>query len=165
MSDRAVTSQPQLRSSLIADAAESAGPRVSAAVKHAGSAPFALLDAAKPARRPPDLPIADLLRECHLTAEAVRDITPDVLDGRLRALAVALTGADRLRRALVASALKNTAQLPAAIVTAAFDTRDNEAEQTARSRSRSRTTSPRRSPSTGRPCSTRPRRSSGAMWS
>jgi hypothetical protein len=35
-------------------------------VKHAASAPFARLDAAKPARRSPDLPIADLLRECHL---------------------------------------------------------------------------------------------------
>src|SRR5580692_11157507 len=105
MSERAVASQPALQSSPIADAA------------------------AKLARRPPDRPIADLLRECHLTAEAVRDITPDVLDGRLRALVAALTGADRLRRALVASALKNTAKLPAAIVTAALDTHNHEPEQ------------------------------------
>jgi hypothetical protein len=84
-----------------------------------------------PSRRSPDLPIADLLRECHLTAEAVHNITLDVLDGRLRELAVALAGADRLRRALVASALKNTAKLPAAIVTAALETHNHEAEQTA----------------------------------
>src|SRR5436190_1354184 len=56
--------------------------------------------AAKPGRRSQDPPIADLLNEFHLTAEAVHDITPDVLDGRLRALAGALAGADRLRRAL-----------------------------------------------------------------
>jgi putative DNA primase/helicase len=128
-----VTTQPRLRSSLIADATESASPRVLASANHAASASFARLDAAKPARRSPDVPIADLLRECHLTAEAVRDITPDVLDGRLRALAVAITGADRLRRALVAAELKHTAKVPAAIVTAALDTRDHEAEQTARS--------------------------------
>jgi hypothetical protein len=108
MSERAVASQPAVQSSPTADAA------------------------AKPARRPPDRPIADLLRECHLTTEAVRDITPDVLDGRLRELAVALTGADRLRRALVAVALKNTAKLPGAIITAALDTRSHEPEQTAR---------------------------------
>ena len=52
-------------------------------------------DAAKPARRSHDLPIADLLSELHLTAEAVRDITPDVLDGRLRALAAALDVRDQ----------------------------------------------------------------------
>src|SRR5229473_8522885 len=121
MSERAVASQPQVESSPIADATESTSPRVLAAVKHAASAPFARLDAAKPARRSPDLPIADLLRESRLTAEAVRDITPDVLDGRLRALATALTGADRLRRALVASELKKTAKVPAAIVNAALD--------------------------------------------
>lgn len=99
--------------------------------KYADAALFALLDAAKPARRSQDLPIADLLSEFHLTAEAVRDITPDVLDGRLRALGVALTGADRLRKALVAAELKKTAKLPAAIVTAAFDTRDDEPDKTA----------------------------------
>jgi len=44
----------------------------------------------------------------------------------------ALAGADRLRRALVASALRNTAKLPAAIVTAALDSHDHEPEQTAR---------------------------------
>src|SRR5579864_7999002 len=131
MSERAVASQPQVQSSLIADATESTSPRVLVSVKHAASAPFARLDAAKPARRSPNLPVADLLRECHLTAEAVRDITPDVLEGRLRELATALNGADRLRRALVASALKNTAKLPAAIVTAALDRHNHEPEQPA----------------------------------
>lgn len=98
--------------------------------EHGDAALFALLDAAKPARRPQDLPIADLLGEFRLTAEAVRDITPDVLDGRLRGLAVALTGADRLRRALVADELKKSAKLPAAIVTAALDMRDDGPEKT-----------------------------------
>jgi hypothetical protein len=91
-----------------------------------------VLDATNPARRSPDLTIADLLSELHLTAEAVRDITPDVLDGRLRALAVTLTGADRLRRALVAAELKRTAKLPAAIVSAALETRDHEPDKTTR---------------------------------
>src|ERR1700730_2669086 len=97
MSERLVASQPPVQSSLIADATESATQRALVSVKQAASASFARLDAAKPARRSPDLPIADLLRECYLTAEAVRDITPDVLDGRLRALAGAVTGADPLR--------------------------------------------------------------------
>jgi putative DNA primase/helicase len=52
-----------------------------------------------------------------------------MLGGRLRALVVALTGADRLRRALVAAELKKTAKIPAAVVIAAFDTRADEIEK------------------------------------
>lgn len=55
--------------------------------RHGDAALFALLDAAKPAQRSQDLPIADLLSELQLTAEAVRDITADQLGERLRALA------------------------------------------------------------------------------
>jgi len=81
------------------------------------------------AKRSQDLPIADLLSEFHLTAEAVRDITLDELGRRLSALTVALTGAGRLRRALVADALKKTSKLPATIVNAAFVTHANETEK------------------------------------
>jgi hypothetical protein len=89
---------------------------------------FALLDAAIPAKRPQDMPIAELLHEHRLTLEDVHAISTDNLDARLRALALALTGADRLRRALVMTELKKTCRLPAAVVNAALDVRDDEAD-------------------------------------
>ena len=62
------------------------------------------LDAGTPARRSQDFPIADLLSELQLTAAAVRDVTPDVLDRRMRALAVGrlLAGKAGLTTSLVA---------------------------------------------------------------
>src|SRR5206468_170976 len=87
---------------------------------------FALLDAAKPVQRSQDLPIADLLTEFQLTPEIVHDIAADELGDRLRALADALIGADRLRWTLVATELKRSAKITAAVVNAAFRRRDDE---------------------------------------
>ena len=93
--------------------------------KYGAAAFWKLIDSAKPTKRSQDKSIANLVSELELTAEAVRDITPDLLSERLRALAVALTGADGLRRALVADVLKKISKVPAAIVTAALATRDD----------------------------------------
>jgi putative DNA primase/helicase len=98
--------------------------------KHGDAAVFALLDAATPARRPQDMPIADLLKAHSLTLDAVTNSTTDQLGARLRALALDLTGADRLRRALVMSELKKTCKLSASVVNAALNVGDDEADAT-----------------------------------
>jgi Protein of unknown function (DUF3631)/Domain of unknown function (DUF3854) len=96
--------------------------------KHGDSALFTLIDAAAPAQRSQDLPIAELIREHRLTADEVTGLAIDLLEERLRALALALTGADPLRRALVVKELKRS-KVPATVVDAALTLRADAAKQ------------------------------------
>lgn len=88
--------------------------------------PLGPAGAATTARPSQELSIRDLLIKFNLTVEVVRDISPDVLSERLRALAAAMTGADRLRRALVVAELKKTVKVPMTIIHAALNVRETE---------------------------------------